>query len=65
MMENNGSVDTPTKAGTIGGTFLILLLHITSEEILKTALLAAVGAVVSFAVSFLLNRFIKNRRAKG
>jgi hypothetical protein len=63
-MENNATADTSTKAGTIGGTFLILLLHITSEELLKTALLAAVGAVVSFSVSLLLNRIVKKRKGK-
>lgn len=60
-MENNAHAGTPTKAGTIGGTLLILLLHIKSEELLKTALLAAVGAAVSFGVSFLLNRLVKKK----
>jgi hypothetical protein len=63
-MENNANADTSTKAGTIGGTLLVLLLHITSEEILKTALLAAVGAVVSFGVSFLMNKIVKRRKVK-
>ena len=57
-METNGS----TKAGTLGGTFLVLLLHISGEELVKTALLAAVGAAVSFGVSFLLNRMVKRRK---
>jgi hypothetical protein len=43
---------------------LILLLHISSEELVKTALLAAVGAAVSFTVSFLLNRIVKKRKTK-
>jgi hypothetical protein len=64
MMETNHSTDMPTKAGTIGGTLFVLLLHITSEEVLKTALLAAVGAGVSFFVSYVLNRIIKRRRLK-
>lgn len=51
-----------TRAGTLGGTFLVLLLHITSEELLKTALLAAVGAAVSFGVSFVLNRVVRRRK---
>jgi hypothetical protein len=63
-MENNANAATSTKAGTIGGTFLVLLLHITSEEILKTALLAAMGAVVSFGVSFLMNKIVKRRKVK-
>jgi putative flippase GtrA len=61
-MENNANVDASTKAGTIGGTLLVLLLHISSEELIKTVLLAAVGAVVSFGVSFLLNKMIKRRK---
>jgi hypothetical protein len=63
-METNQNPDMATKAGTIGGTFLILLLHISSEELIKTALLAAIGAAVSFTVSFLLNRIVKKRRTK-
>lgn len=63
-METNQSPDMATRAGTIGGTLLVLLLHITSEEVFKTALLAAVGASVSFFVSYALNRIIKRRRLK-
>lgn len=63
-MENNTNADVPTKAGTVGGTLLVLLLHISSEEVLKTALLAAIGAVVSFSVSFLLNKLVKKRKTK-
>jgi hypothetical protein len=51
-MENNANVDASTKAGTIGGTLLVLLLHISSEELVKTALLAALGAVVSLVFLF-------------
>jgi putative flippase GtrA len=61
-MENNANVDASTKAGTIGGTLFVLLLHVSSEELIKTVLLAAVGAGVSFAVSFLLNKMIKKRK---
>jgi hypothetical protein len=63
-METNHGSDMATRAGTIGGTLFILLLHITSQEIFKTALLAAVGASVSFFVSYVLNRIIKRRRLK-
>lgn len=64
-MEPNTNADVPTEAGTVGGTLLVLLLHISSEEVLKTALLAAIGAVVSFSVSFLLNRMVKKRKTGG
>jgi hypothetical protein len=40
-----------TVAGTAGGTLLILFANIHSEDIMKTALLALIGAVVSFSVS--------------
>lgn len=59
-METNAQ--TPTKAGTLGGTFLVLLLQISSGELVKTALLAAVGATVSFGVSYLLGKLTRKRR---
>jgi len=40
-----------TKVGTLGGTLLTIFGNIQSEDIVRTALLAAIGAVVSFAVS--------------
>ncbi len=43
-----------TIAGTASGTLLTILANIHSEDVVKTALLACVGAVVSFAVSLLL-----------
>ena len=55
--------DNGTKAGTAGGTILTILFYIQSADILKTAILAAVGALVSFAVTlflkFIINRFKK------
>jgi len=42
------------KNGTIGGTLLVFFANINSSELLKTVLMAAVGAAVSFSVSFLL-----------
>ncbi|MBK9284383.1 MAG: hypothetical protein IPM51_08685 [Sphingobacteriaceae bacterium] len=37
--------------GTVSGTALTVLANIGSSDILKTAILAAIGAVVSFSVS--------------
>lgn len=37
--------------GTLGGIITIILVNITAGDLLKTALLAAVGAVVSLSVS--------------
>ena len=56
-------MDNGTKAGTIGGTLLTIVANIKSEDVLKTIVLAGVGAVVSFFVSlglkYLVKRFIK------
>ncbi|MBS1744082.1 MAG: hypothetical protein JST81_13705 [Bacteroidetes bacterium] len=58
----NQVFDNNTKAGTAGGTLLIVLLNIRSEDLLKTAVLAAVGAVVSFCVTLALKLVIKHLR---
>lgn len=54
-MESN----TGTKAGTIGGTLLTIFYNIRSEDIVKTIVLAGVGAVVSFVVSLLLKSALR------
>ena len=56
MVTNTGN---NTMAGTAGGTMLVILLHIGGEEILKTVILASIGAVVSFSVSMLLKWMIR------
>ena len=40
-----------TKAGTMGGMLTVLLANISSGEITRTAMLSAIGAVVSYLVS--------------
>ena len=47
------------KIGTAGGTLLSIFANINSEDIIKTAVLAAVGAIVSFAVTLLLKLLAK------
>lgn len=47
------------KAGTAGGTITVILMNITSEDLAKTALLAAVGAIVSFGISYVLKLLVK------
>ena len=42
--------------GTLGGTLCSLLFRFPLEDLFRTAITAAVGAAVSFAVSRLLNR---------
>lgn len=54
----------PLRAGTVGGTFLIVLLQISSGKIVETGVLAVVGAVVSFGVSLLLRRLTRRMGKK-
>ena len=51
-----------TAAGTIGGTLLSIFANIQSGDITKTAILATVGAVVSFVVSLGLKWLAKKVR---
>ncbi|MEQ8472548.1 MAG: hypothetical protein RIC35_15260 [Marinoscillum sp.] len=48
-----------TKAGTIGGTLLSIVPNLTGADIAKTVILAAIGAVVSFALSILMKWIVK------
>jgi hypothetical protein len=54
-MESN----TGTKAGTVGGTLLTFFYNLHLEDLAKTAILAAIGAVVSFCVSIGLKALLK------
>ena len=61
-MGPNVSPDGHTKAGTIGGFLLVLFAQIHSADIVRTVVLALIGGVVSFGVSYglkLLVRFLK------
>ncbi len=51
--------DKTTKAGTAGGTLLSIFANINNEDLAKTAVLAAIGAVVSFGVTLLLKLLVK------
>ncbi|MEO6129992.1 MAG: hypothetical protein ABIP30_16705 [Ferruginibacter sp.] len=53
-----------TRAGTIGGIVMVLLFKVRPEELLSSALIAAVGACVSFGISHLLKRIFKDRKTK-
>jgi len=48
--------------GTTGGTLLSVIGQLGVHDMLRTALLAAIGAVVSFVVTWLLQRLWRNRR---
>lgn len=58
----NQVFDTSTKAGTATGTLLTIVFNIRSEDLIKTAILAAVGAVVSFGVTMLLKMLFKRTK---
>ena len=51
--------DNTTKAGTASGTLLTIFGNISNQDILKTVVLAAVGAVISFSVTVFLKSIIK------
>lgn len=55
----NQVFDNSTKVGTAGGTLLTIFANINCGDILKTAVLAAVGAVVSFCITLFLKFLIK------
>jgi uncharacterized membrane protein (UPF0136 family) len=57
-METNLSLRT----GTASGTLLSIAPNILSEDIVKTIILAVVGATVSFTVSLLLKGFTKSKK---
>ena len=48
--------------GTAGGTFLSIVPNIQSHDIARTAILAAVGAIVSFTISMLLKSLYKKHK---
>ncbi|WP_164466982.1 hypothetical protein [Chryseobacterium taklimakanense] len=55
------SPDFSTKSGTVAGTLLTLLVNISGVQLAETAVIAATGAVVSFAVSYILQLFLKRK----
>jgi mannitol-specific phosphotransferase system IIBC component len=50
---------TQTKTMTIGGTLTVLLANINSGDVIKTSVMAATGAVVSFVISQVLKMFLR------
>jgi mannitol-specific phosphotransferase system IIBC component len=53
-----------TKIGTVGGTLLSIAANISSGDLLRTAILAAVGAIISFTVSVLLKLLLQRIKKK-
>ncbi|RKS03095.1 hypothetical protein [Flavobacterium sp. 102] len=54
-MSNNHSI----VCGTVGGTFLSILSNISGDDLIKTIVLAAIGAIVSFTISTVLKCILK------
>jgi hypothetical protein len=52
-------MDNKTLMGTAVGTFLSIVPNLSSDDIVKTVVLATVGAVVSFTISLLLKSLNK------
>ncbi len=50
------------KTGTAAGTLLSIVPNLHSEDILKTVVLAVIGAVVSFTATLLLKVLTKVRK---
>jgi len=53
-----------TVAGTAGGTLLTIFANIHSEDVVKTIVLALVGAVVSFSISLGMKWIAKKLRKR-
>lgn len=52
--------DGNTKTDTAVGTMLTIVANIHQEDLIQTAILAAVGAIVSFCVSIVLKKIKKH-----
>ncbi|SEB01597.1 hypothetical protein SAMN05443667_11565 [Flavobacterium gillisiae] len=48
--------------GTAGGTFLSILPNLQSEDVVKTVILATLGAIVSFTISIILKFLIRKHK---
>jgi len=67
-MNSNTPFSMDTRVGICSGTTLVVLANITPDELLETAILAAVGATVSFMVSWILKacrRWYKKQSRNG
>jgi hypothetical protein len=56
---------SPTVHGAVGGTFTGFLVNLNSGDLLRTSVLAALGAVVSFTVSLGLRILVRKWRKQG
>jgi len=58
-MEDIYLINKGTRTATVGGTLLSICGNLHLEDLVRTAVLAALGAVVSFIVSVSLNFLLK------
>lgn len=58
-MSTHNNIENGTILGTVSGTVLTVAVNVGSSDILKTVILASLGAVVSFSVSLLLKWLVK------
>lgn len=56
------TVNQPTLIGTVGGTLLSVMANLGSSDVVKTMILASIGATVSFIVSLLLKCLFKKHK---
>jgi mannitol-specific phosphotransferase system IIBC component len=69
-MSAGTTIEGKTILGTVSGTVLTVAVNIDSSDLLKTVVLAALGAVVSFVVTVALKRvcahlnFFQKKRKK-
>jgi hypothetical protein len=63
-METNHHSHNSTLFGTIGGTLLSVFASVQAGDVVKTVLLAFVGATTSFVCSYLLKQCVLWARSK-
>jgi hypothetical protein len=56
------TANNPTFIGTAGGTVLSMVPNIASEDLMRTVILATIGALVSFTISMVLKVLTKKRK---
>ena len=54
--------DIQLKVGTASGTLLSISPGIFTQDIVKTIILAIIGATVSFSVSYFLKKITKSKK---
>jgi len=56
------SNDFQLKSGVVGGTLLSTVFNISLHDVVFTAVMAIIGAVVSFIVSYLLRKIFSDKK---